>query len=162
MQIDHLDHLVLTVQDIQATCEFYARVLGMQVVSLLRGARRCTSGIRKSISIRRGKKSSQRLSIRLQALPTSARLPSMPLEHVIAHLQSCHVSLLLGPVEQTGATRPLVSIYFRDPDGNLLARLTCALIALVDQRGCVSVVKGPPRAGPCGQGRSCASAVLPF
>ena len=33
MQIDHLDHLVLTVHDIQATCEFYSRVLGMQVVT---------------------------------------------------------------------------------------------------------------------------------
>ncbi len=33
MQIDHLDHLVLTVQDIQTTCEFYSRVLSMQVVT---------------------------------------------------------------------------------------------------------------------------------
>jgi catechol 2,3-dioxygenase-like lactoylglutathione lyase family enzyme len=47
-------------------------------------------------------------------------LPSMPLEQVITHLQSCQVSVLLGPVKQTGATTSLVSLYFRDPDGNLL------------------------------------------
>jgi len=44
----------------------------------------------------------------------------MPLEHVIAHLHACHVSLLLGPVERTGARQLLVSVYFRDLDGNLL------------------------------------------
>lgn len=37
MQINHLDHLVLTVQDIQTTCEFYSRVLGMQVVTFAEG-----------------------------------------------------------------------------------------------------------------------------
>ena len=47
-------------------------------------------------------------------------LTSIPLDHVIAHLQSCNVPLLMGPVERTGATKPLMSLYVYDPDGNLL------------------------------------------
>jgi len=44
----------------------------------------------------------------------------MPLEQVMTHLQSQDIPLLLGPVERTGTTKSLVSLYFRDPDGNLL------------------------------------------
>ncbi len=45
---------------------------------------------------------------------------SIPLERVIAHMQACEVPLVEGPVNKTGATGPLRSLYVRDPDGNLL------------------------------------------
>ncbi len=43
-----------------------------------------------------------------------------PLEEVASHLRSCGVAIELGPVDKTGARAPLRSIYFRDPDGNLI------------------------------------------
>jgi len=120
MQIDQLDHLVLTVQDIQATCEFYARVLGMQVVSFAEGRKALQFGNQKINLHQKGKEIEPKAQHPTPGSADLCFLTSMPLEHVIAHLQSCNVSLLLGPVERAGVTKSLVSIYFRDPDGNLL------------------------------------------
>jgi catechol 2,3-dioxygenase-like lactoylglutathione lyase family enzyme len=120
MQIDHLDHLVLTVQDIQATCEFYARVLGMQVVSFAEGRKALQFGNQKINLHQQGKEIEPKAQHPTPGSADLCFLTAMPLEHVIAHLQACHISLLLGPVERTGATQLLVSVYFRDPDGNLL------------------------------------------
>ena len=120
MQIDHLDHLVLTVHDIQATCEFYSRVLGMQVVTFAQGRKALHFGNQKINLHLQGKESEPKAQHPTPGSADLCFLTSVPLERVIAHLQSCNVSLLLGPVERTGATKPLVSLYFRDPDGNLL------------------------------------------
>ncbi len=120
MQIDHLDHLVLTVQDIQITCEFYSRVLGMQVVTFAEGRKALQFGNQKINLHQKGKEFDPKAQHPTPGSADLCFLISMPIEHVIAHLQSCNVSLLLGPVERTGATKSLVSIYFRDPDGNLL------------------------------------------
>ena len=120
MQIDHLDHLVLTVQDIERTCEFYARALGMQVVTFGEGRKALGFGNQKINLHQKGKEFDPKAQYPTPGSADLCFLTSIPLEQVIAHLQSCHVSLLLGPVERTGATKSLVSIYFRDPDGNLL------------------------------------------
>jgi len=120
MQIDSLDHLVLTVQDIQATCEFYSRVLGMQVVTFAEGRKALQFGNQKIDLHQRGKEIEPKAQYPTPGSADLCFLTSMPLEHVIAHLQSQNVALLLGPVERTDATKSLVSLYFRDPDGNLL------------------------------------------
>jgi len=120
MQIDLLDHLVLTVQDIERTCEFYARALGMQVVTFGEGRKALHFGNQKINLHQKGKEFDPKAQYPTPGSADLCFLTSIPLEQVIAHLQSCHVSLLLGPVERTGATKSLVSIYFRDPDGNLL------------------------------------------
>ena len=120
MQIDHIDHLVLTVQNIQTTCEFYERVLGMQVVTFAEGRKALQFGNQKINLHQRGKEIDPKAQHPTPGSADLCFLTSIPLEHVLAHLQSCGVSLLLGPVERTGATTSLVSLYFRDPDGNLL------------------------------------------
>jgi catechol 2,3-dioxygenase-like lactoylglutathione lyase family enzyme len=120
MQIDHLDHLVLTVQDIQTICEFYSRVLGMQVVTFAGGRKALQFGNQKINLHQKGKEFDPKAQHPTSGSADLCFLTSIPLEHVIAHLKSCNVSLILGPVERTGATKSLVSIYFRDPDGNLL------------------------------------------
>jgi catechol 2,3-dioxygenase-like lactoylglutathione lyase family enzyme len=120
MQIDHLDHLVLTVQDVQASCDFYAQVLGMQVVTFAGERKALQFGNQKINLHQRGREIVPHAQ---QATPGSADLCFVtlkPLDEVMAHLQSCHVALLLGPVERDGATGLLRSVYFRDPDGNLL------------------------------------------
>lgn len=120
MQIDHLDHLVLTVQDIQATCDFYSRVLGMQVITFGEDRKALQFGNQKINLHQKGKEFDPKAQ---HPVPGSADLcfiTLVPLEQVITHLQSCHISLISGPVKRTGATRPILSVYFRDPDGNLL------------------------------------------
>jgi catechol 2,3-dioxygenase-like lactoylglutathione lyase family enzyme len=120
MQIDHIDHLVLTVQDIQATCEFSARVLGMQVVTEASGRKVLHFGNQKINLHQQGKEIDPKAQHPTPGSADLCFLTATPLEQVIDHLHSCQVALLLGPVERTGATTSLVSVYLRDPDGNLL------------------------------------------
>ena len=120
MQIDHLDHLVLTVRDIEMTCEFYSHILGMQVVTFAEGRKALRFGKQKINLHQKGKEIDPKAGSPTPGSADLCFLTSLPLEEVITHLQSQNVSVLLGPVERTGATTSLVSIYFRDPDGNLL------------------------------------------
>src|SRR6266700_1113389 len=120
MHIDYLDHLVLTVQDIQATCEFYSRVLGMQIVTFAEWRKALHFGNQKINLHQKGKEFEPKAQHPTPGSADLCFLTSVPLEQVMTHLHSCHVALLLGPVERTGATKSLVSLYFRDPDGNLL------------------------------------------
>ena len=76
MQIDHLDHLVLTVLDIQTTCEFYSRVLGMHVVTFDEGRKALQFGNQKINLHQKGKEIEPKAQHpTLLALPTSAFLP---------------------------------------------------------------------------------------
>src|SRR5690348_15608100 len=120
MQIDYLDHLVLTVQDIEVTCEFYSRMLGMQVATFAEGRKALRFGKQKINLHQKGKEIDPKAESPTPGSADLCFLTSLPLEEVITHLQSQNVTVLLGPVERTGATTSLVSIYFRDPDGNLL------------------------------------------
>ncbi|AGA27626.1 VOC family protein [Singulisphaera acidiphila] len=120
MKLERLDHLVLTVRDLSATCSFYVQVLGMEEISF--------SGGRKAVRF-----GNQKINLHLQGqelepkalhpVPGSADLcflTATPLEEVIAHFEACGVPILAGPVERTGAMGPIVSVYLRDPDGNLI------------------------------------------
>ncbi len=120
MQIDRLDHLVLTVQDIDTTCDFYQRVLSMQVVTFGAGRRALAFGQSKINLHQAGQEFEPKAQ---RPTPGSADLcfiSSTPLAAVIAHIQSCHIAILEGPVRRTGALGPIESIYFRDPDLNLI------------------------------------------
>lgn len=120
MKIDRLDHLVLTVRDVEATCAFYSRVLHMQPVTFAGGRRALSFG-------------HQKLNIHpadapvaphaLHPTPGSADLcfiTATPIAEVVTHLQSLGVPITEGPVRRTGATGPITSVYFRDPDSNLI------------------------------------------
>ena len=127
--IDHLDHLVLTVTDLDATCEFYSRVLGMEAVTFSTGASGgILAGERRALVF-----GGQKINLHLagaefeprahRPTPGSADLcfiTETPLEEVIAHLDGAGVRIEEGPVPRTGAVGPITSIYFRDPDGNLI------------------------------------------
>jgi catechol 2,3-dioxygenase-like lactoylglutathione lyase family enzyme len=120
MMIDRLDHLVLTVRDVEETCRFYERVLGMKVVTF--------GGGRKALQFGRQKINLHQVGQEFEPkahhpVPGSADLcliASVPLEEVIRHLHDCGVAIVEGPVERTGATGNILSVYFRDPDHNLL------------------------------------------
>jgi catechol 2,3-dioxygenase-like lactoylglutathione lyase family enzyme len=124
MQIDSLDHLVLTVQSLERTVAFYTRVLGMQAITFGEGRHALRFGDQKINLHLVGKELEPRAA---RAVPGSADLcflTSTPLAQVIAHLAACGVEVLEGPAPRTGAVGPIVSVYVRDPDGNLL-ELSC-------------------------------------
>ena len=120
MKIDSLDHLVLTVEDIEATAAFYSRVLGMDIITFGGGRKALAFGAQKINLHQHGKEFEPKAQ---QPTPGSADLcfiTSVPLPEVISNLASCHVVVIEGPVQRTGATGPILSVYFRDPDMNLI------------------------------------------
>ncbi|MCD9096403.1 VOC family protein [Luteimonas fraxinea] len=120
MHIDALDHLVLTVADIDATCAFYGRVFGMQVVTFGEGRRALAFGVQK-INLHQAGHAFEPKALR--PTPGSADLcllTTTPLDLVQAELRTAGVHIEDGPVPRTGATGPILSVYVRDPDGNLI------------------------------------------
>ncbi len=120
MRVERLDHLVLTVADIDASCTFYQRVLGIQVVTFGQGRKALAFGQQKINLHRLGAEFEPKA---LRPTPGSADLcliVSTPLVEVMAHLQRCDVAIEEGPMPRTGATGPLLSVYIRDPDRNLI------------------------------------------
>ncbi len=120
MRIDRLDHLVLTVRDIAASCDFYSRVLGMEVVTFGNGRKALAFGGQKINLHEAGKEFEPKAS---RPTPGSADLCFItrePLTSVMAHLDSHNITIIDGPVPRTGATGAIISVYLRDPDGNLI------------------------------------------
>ncbi len=120
MQISRIDHIVLTVADIDATCEFYSRALNMQVLTFGAGRIALSFGQQKINLHQAGKEFEPKA---MRPTPGSAdicMITETPISQVMLHLQACGVDLLEGPVRRTGATGPLLSVYFRDPDSNLI------------------------------------------
>jgi catechol 2,3-dioxygenase-like lactoylglutathione lyase family enzyme len=120
VRIDRLDHLVLTVADIDATADFYTRVLGMEAVTFGAGRTALAFG-RSKVNLHRAGHEFEPKAHR--PTPGSADLCLIadgPLEQVIEDLAAHGVPIEEGPVERTGATGPIRSVYFRDPDQNLI------------------------------------------
>ncbi len=120
MKIDRLDHFVLTVKDIGATCDFYSKVLGMEIVTF-GGGRKALQFGRQKINLHEAGKEFEPKALR--PTPGSADvcfITEMPLEEVIRHITSHGVVIEEGPVERTGAAGKILSVYLRDPDHNLI------------------------------------------
>ena len=120
MNINRLDHLVLTVKDIEDTCTFYSKVLGMKEITFGGGRKALAFGNQK-INLHEYANEFEPKTLRPK--PGSADLcfvTAVPLPEVIEHVRSCGVEIIEGPVERMGALGPITSIYFRDPDGNLI------------------------------------------
>ena len=118
--LDRLDHLVITARDVAATCRFYQAALGMRREDF--GAGR--------VALHFG-----RQKINLHPYPSPVEIVAKdprpgtadfcfiaetPIEAVAAHLESLGIEIEMGPIERTGAQGRLISIYCRDPDGNLI------------------------------------------
>ncbi|MDF1727416.1 MAG: VOC family protein [Sulfitobacter sp.] len=119
-----IDHLVLTVADIEATCVFYSDVLGMRAESFetKTGERRQALYFGR-LKINLHQQGAEFEPKAQQATPGSADLcflTDQPLDQWLAHLAENGVQIEAGPLPRTGARHPLRSIYLRDPDGNLI------------------------------------------
>jgi catechol 2,3-dioxygenase-like lactoylglutathione lyase family enzyme len=120
MHIDSIDHLVLTVKDIQASVAFYTRVLGMQAVTFGAGRTALAFGTQKINLHEQGKEFDPKAQRPTPGSGDLCFITSVPIAKVVSHLVAARVPVLEGPVQRTGATGPILSLYFRDPDMNLI------------------------------------------
>jgi catechol 2,3-dioxygenase-like lactoylglutathione lyase family enzyme len=120
MEIERLDHLVLTVADIERSCEFYTRVLGMEVVHFGEGRTALKFG-RQKINLH----PADHIPGLVADKPTPGSgdlcfITPTPLTEVTAHLVQCGVPIVAGPGPRAGAIGTIQSVYIRDPDQNLV------------------------------------------
>jgi catechol 2,3-dioxygenase-like lactoylglutathione lyase family enzyme len=120
MRIDRLDHLVLTVADIEATVRFYTTVLGMEEVTFGSGRRALAFGRSKINLHQAGHEFEPKAARAVAGSADLCLIAADPLDDVLAELAGHGVEILEGPVERTGAEGTLRSVYLRDPDGNLV------------------------------------------
>jgi catechol 2,3-dioxygenase-like lactoylglutathione lyase family enzyme len=117
--IRSLDHLVLTVADIDRSCAFY-EALGMRRVTFAGGRVALAFGQQKINLHRAGAELEPKAA---RPTPGSADLcfvVARPIAQIEAALAAKGLAVIEGPVRRTGARRPLMSLYLRDPDGNLV------------------------------------------
>lgn len=120
MKVKKIDHLVLTVKDIEHSIEFYTKVLGMDVILFGNGRKALAFGDQKINLHETGKEFEPKA---IKPTPGSADLCFItddPFEQFIKHLESIGVIIIEGPVKRTGACGTLNSVYIRDPDENLI------------------------------------------
>ncbi|MBJ9936223.1 VOC family protein [Acinetobacter pittii] len=120
MKISHLDHLVLTVSNIETTCHFYQTVLGFEVI-IFKGNRKALKFGNQKINLHQQDNEFEPKA--LQPTPGSADLcfiSDTPISEVVAHLNQLNIQIEEGPIERTGAMHPILSVYIRDPDQNLI------------------------------------------
>ena len=120
MRIEVLDHLVLTVANIGRTRDFYERVLGMEPVVFGEGRHALAFGAQKINLHEAGQKFEPKAAAPTPGSADLCFLTNASVAEVVEHLEANSVEIIEGPVRRTGATGPIMSVYFRDPDGNLL------------------------------------------
>lgn len=120
MHISRIDHIVLTVKDIELTCRFYSELLGMEVVTFGNDRKALAFGRQKINLHQVGKEFEPKA---LHPTPGSVDIcliTETPLPDVMEHITNHGGIVEEGPVARTGATGPIESIYLRDPDYNLI------------------------------------------
>ena len=117
--IDSLDHLVLTVTNIDITVDFYTEVLGMELFTV-DGRKSLAFGAQMIKLQQRGHEMSPKAAHPTSGADDICFITLTPLDEVISHLNEQKVRIEEGPVERNGAMGKMRSIYVRDPDKNLV------------------------------------------
>lgn len=120
MNISRLDHLVLTVADIEKTCEFYNRVLGMQIEVFGENRKALRFGNQKMNLHAAGSEFEPKADVPMPGSADLCFITDIPMPEVVRHLAQCGILVEEGPIKRTGATAPILSVYIRDPDSNLI------------------------------------------
>lgn len=118
--IDRIDHIVLTVKSIEATVAFYSGLLGMEVVTFGEGRRALVFGRQKINLHEAGREFEPKADRPTPGSADFCLIADRPLAEVVEHLRAGGVELDPDPLPRTGATGPIRSVYFRDPDQNLI------------------------------------------
>ncbi|XP_060105638.1 glyoxalase domain-containing protein 5 [Heteronotia binoei] len=115
-----LDHLVMTVENIEDTAAFYSQVLGMEVITFKGNRKALHFGNQKFNLHEAGKEFEPKAHHPVPGSLDICLITEIPLEQLMGHLKACGVKIEEGPVVRTGAVGPITSVYFRDPDRNLI------------------------------------------
>lgn len=115
-----MDHLVLTVKNIPETIKFYVNALGMEEITFGSGRKALAFGQQKLNLHEAGKEFEPKAVHPTPGSIDICLITKTPLAEVQKHIQKCNVVIEEGPVKRTGAKGPILSIYFRDPDENLI------------------------------------------
>lgn len=119
MRVRALDHIVLCVRDVDAARSFYEHLLGMEAREDRPGKWSLHFGAQK-ISLQDAERAP---SIARETVPGSGNfclLTDTPIAEVVDALARAGVEIVDGPGERAGATGQILSVYFRDPEGNLV------------------------------------------
>ena len=120
VKISGIDHIVLTVQDIDTSVDFYESVLGMTEEVFGEGRVALKFGNQKINLHQFGNEFDPKAMVPKPGSEDLCFVTESRLEEAMEHVQGSGVEILEGPVQRTGAVGPMVSFYFRDPDGNLI------------------------------------------
>jgi len=120
ISIDCLDHLVLTVADIDRTCAFYCEILGFEITIFGADRKALTFGAQKFNLHQLGNEFEPKAACATAGSADLCLITTTPISDVVSQLELASVSIEEGPVARTGATGPIMSIYIRDPDQNLI------------------------------------------
>ncbi|GBR36150.1 lactoylglutathione lyase [Komagataeibacter oboediens DSM 11826] len=119
--VDRLDHLVVSVRDLEVSASWYQRVLGMEREEYGRNNRTALKFGGQKINLR--PHGAEGWTTAEDALPGTNDLcftTALNSVDVIEHLEKCGVHVTEGPVARLGALGPVTSVYCHDPDGNLI------------------------------------------
>jgi catechol 2,3-dioxygenase-like lactoylglutathione lyase family enzyme len=120
IKIDRLDHLVITVKDIEKTCDFYCNVLGMEKVIFGEGRMALHFGEQKINLHRAGNEYEPKANVAKPGTADLCFITNTPITEVMKRYEKYGIPIEVGPIDKTGAKGELISIYTRDPDGNLI------------------------------------------
>lgn len=120
MKIKNMDHLVLTVKDMAASIRFYHDILGMNVVKF-NGGRVALQFADMKINLHEaGHEFEPKADKPTPGSGDLCFITTTPIKTVISELHAQHIPITQGPVARTGALGPILSVYVRDPDQNLI------------------------------------------
>lgn len=118
--IDYIDHFVLTIRSLEATCAFYERVLGLRHEAITGRPTALLFGEQKINLHQVGRTFEPKAKHPTPGAADFCLVADRPLADVQAHLAACGIAIELVPVDRLDAKGSMTSIYFRDPDGNLV------------------------------------------
>jgi len=118
--IDRIDHIVLTVRDITATCRFYTQILGMREITFAGSRKALVFGNQKINLHKAGQEFEPKAHRPTPGAADLCLITTTPISDVISHLRAHEVEIIEGPAHRTGASGPITSVYCRDPDLNLI------------------------------------------
>ncbi|EFC4873637.1 VOC family protein [Escherichia coli] len=118
--ISHIDHIVITTNDIEASTNFYTQILGMKLQTF-NGNRRAFLFGKQKINVHEyGKEIEPKAHLPVPGSVDICLITTLGVDEIQAHFDKLSVSVLEGPVKRTGACGPITSFYLRDPDLNLI------------------------------------------
>lgn len=118
--IERIDHLVLTVMDLDKTIKFYTEVLGMKLVTFGSNRKALSFGQQKINLHEYGNEFEPKAKVPLPGSEDLCFITTIPVGELQEQLNIKGIDIEEGPVKRTGALGQITSIYIRDPDGNLI------------------------------------------